>query len=90
VPSPDEDAPSSDNVEDRWETAITVVDMNSRDSKMDLLEFYANATLTAIASDDSTWASILSEQVTEQMDNTNDTTLRNRFRKLSDQLTGTS
>ena len=64
--------------------------MNSRDSKMDLLELYANATLTAIASDDSTWASILSEQVTEQMENTNDTKLRNRLRKLSDQLTGTS
>jgi hypothetical protein len=79
-----------DDVDDGWATAITVVNLNSRDAKTQLIEYYANAVLSAIQCDDPTWARTLSGEISEEMDKTNDTKHKNRLRRMFDRLSGNS
>jgi hypothetical protein len=72
-----------------WATGVTVIDMDSREGRDQVVEYYDNATEFAIGIEDPTWATMLTKQITEELDATKDTKYKNRLRKIADKLTGT-
>jgi len=79
---------SAGDGDDDWAASINIVNLDAREGKEQILEYYDNATLSAIELEDNSWASVLSEQVEEEMSRTNDTKHKNKLRRVADMLTG--